>query len=73
MRLEIKPSDRLHMLVWKRRGGGGWSTAWARNSVPIEVARIHPTWGEALRFACRVVGPRLQAVLDAGVLGIEAS
>ena len=27
-----------------------------RNGVPIEFARIHPTWGEALRFACRVVG-----------------
>ena len=56
MRLDIKPGDRLHMLVWKRRGGGGWSTAWARNGLPIEFARIHPTWGEALRFACRVVG-----------------
>lgn len=55
MRLEIKPSDRLHMLVWKRRGGDGWSTAWACNGVPIELSRIHPTWGEALRFACRAV------------------
>ena len=56
MRLEIKPSDRLHMLVWKRRGGGGWCAAWARNGVPIEFARIHPTWGEAIRYACRAVG-----------------
>ena len=56
MRLEIKFSDRVHMLVWKRRGGGGWSTAWAVNGVPIELSRIHPTWGEALHFACRAVG-----------------
>ena len=56
MRLEIKPSDRLHMLVWKRRGGDGWSTAWACNGVPIELSRIHPTWNQALHFAYRVVG-----------------
>ena len=56
MRLEIKPSDRVHMLVWKRLGGDGWSTAWACNGVPIELSRIHPTWDEALHFACRVLG-----------------
>lgn len=56
MRLEIKPSDRVCMLVWKRHDGGGWSTAWAVNGCPIELSRIHPTWGEALRFACRAVG-----------------
>lgn len=56
MRFDIKPTDRLHMLVWKRRGDDGWSTAWACNGVPIELSRIHPTWDQALRHACRVVG-----------------
>ena len=56
MRLEIKPSDRLHMLVWKRRWSGGWSTAWAVNGVPIEYALELPTWREAMDYACGRAG-----------------
>ena len=38
MRLEIKPSDRVCMLVWKPAWGAGWRAAQSVNGIPIEYA-----------------------------------
>lgn len=51
MRLEIKPIDRLHMLVWKC-DGGDWRAALGLNGCVIEASASFPTWDEALRYAC---------------------
>ena len=57
MRFEIKPSDRLHMLVWKPRKSGGWCAAQTGiHGIPIEHAREFPTWREAMDYACGRAG-----------------
>ena len=56
MRLEIKPSDRLHMLVWKPAWGAGWRAAQSVNGIPIEYALEFPTWREAMDYACGRAG-----------------
>ena len=55
MRFEIKPSDRLHMLVWKPRKSAGWCAAQSINGIPIEHALEFPTWREAMDYACTYV------------------
>lgn len=55
MRFEIKPSDRLHMLVWKPRKSADWCAVRAVNSLPLDYARHFPTWREALDYALNQV------------------
>ena len=56
MRLEVKPSDRLHMLVWKPRKSADWCAAQSVNGIPIEYALEFPTWREAMDYACGRAG-----------------
>ena len=54
MRLEIIPSDRVCMLVWK--WGAGWRAAQSVNGIPIEYALEFRTWREAMDYACGRAG-----------------
>ena len=56
MRFEIKPSDRVCMLVWRTRGRGGWRAAQSVNGIPIEYALEFPTWREAMDYVCGRAG-----------------
>lgn len=52
MKLEIKPGDRRHMLVWKSRAvTGEWCVAAALNGVPITYAMRFETWRAAYDYA----------------------
>ena len=51
MRLEVKPSDRVHMLVWRSREHPGWCCAPAINGLPYGHARLFATWRGALNEA----------------------
>lgn len=54
-RVVIKPSDRVHMLVWKQEymdsGDPHWCTAAALNGCVIESAVRWASWEEALDYA----------------------
>lgn len=55
MRLDIRPGDRTHMLVWRAHptapGDPGWRAWWAINGVPLRFGRKFPTWREAMDYA----------------------
>ena len=55
MRLAIKPTDRVHMLVWRQHpsaeGNPGWRVALAINGCPVEFASRYYTGEQALAAA----------------------
>lgn len=54
MRVDIRPDDRLHMLVWKSTATCQWCVAPALNGSPIDKARDFTSWREAFHYATGV-------------------
>ncbi len=54
-RIAFRPTDRLHLLVWRRHpsaeGDPGWRVALALNGCPIEFGERHYTGTAALSAA----------------------
>lgn len=61
-RIVLKPTDRLHLLVWRQypsaEGDPGWRVALAINGCPVQFGERHYTGAEALTAALGRLGIR---------------
>jgi hypothetical protein len=51
MRLEVKPTDRLHMLVWRCTLHSDWCVARGINGVCVDYAKHFVSWRDAMDYA----------------------
>ena len=52
MRFDVRPTDRVHMAVWRRHPEPHWwCAARCLNGIPLEYAAHFPSWREALNYA----------------------
>lgn len=60
MLIEVKPTDRLHYLVWKSRHDyedNPWRASGAINGIPIAFGERFPSWADAYNYVMQEVTP----------------